>query len=139
YVFLRSGITWTQQAYIKASNADQGDAFGSAVALSGQTLVVGSSGESSNAIGVNGDQTNNSVLVAGAAYVFQFMSNTWVQTHYPKATNPDAADACGADAVAVSGSTVVVGARGEASKATGVNGNQADNTVNNSGAVYVFR
>ena len=36
------------------------------------------------------------------------------------------------------GQTLVVGARGEDSAATGVNGNQADNSADESGAVYVF-
>src|SRR6185369_603680 len=34
YVFTRSGTTWSQQAYLKASNTGAGDFFGSSVALS---------------------------------------------------------------------------------------------------------
>jgi hypothetical protein len=41
YVFRRTGTTWQQQVYVKASNADGGDFFGSSVALAGDTLVVG--------------------------------------------------------------------------------------------------
>ena len=70
YVFARSGSTWTQQAYIKASNTDAGDAFGYSVAISGDTLAVGAQGEDSKATGINGDQTNNSASGSGAAYVF---------------------------------------------------------------------
>ena len=33
--------TWSQQAYLKASNSDAGDSFGFAVAVSGDTVVVG--------------------------------------------------------------------------------------------------
>jgi hypothetical protein len=40
--------------------------------------------------------------------------------------------------VAVSGDTVVVGADLESSSATGVNGNQSDNTAHYAGATYVF-
>ena len=40
--------------------------------------------------------------------------------------------------MAISGDTVVVGARLEASAATGVNGNQADKTAPHAGAAYVF-
>jgi hypothetical protein len=42
YVFTRSGITWAQQAYIKASNTEARDLFGHSVALSadGLTLAV---------------------------------------------------------------------------------------------------
>jgi hypothetical protein len=69
YVFVRSGSTWTQQAYLKAWNTDAGDNF-SKCALSGDTLVVAASLEDSNATGVNGDQSDNSALDAGAAYIF---------------------------------------------------------------------
>jgi hypothetical protein len=40
--------------------------------------------------------------------------------------------------VAVSGDTLVVGAYREDSSATGVNGNQADNSASDAGAAYVF-
>jgi hypothetical protein len=70
YVFVRSGTTWTQQAYLKASNAERTDEFGRSVAISGDTVVIGASGEDSNATGVNGDQADNSASLSGAAYVF---------------------------------------------------------------------
>ncbi|MDH5694411.1 MAG: FG-GAP repeat protein, partial [Gammaproteobacteria bacterium] len=38
YVFTRTGTSWSQQAYLKASNAGTGDGFGRSVALSGDTL-----------------------------------------------------------------------------------------------------
>ena len=46
YVFVRNGTTWSQQAYIKASNAAEGDRFGYSLALSddGSTLAVGAIG-----------------------------------------------------------------------------------------------
>src|SRR5215467_6627389 len=55
YVFVRSGVTWSQQAYIKASNTNAGDGFGLAISLSsdGNRLAVGAPFESSNATGVN--------------------------------------------------------------------------------------
>ena len=70
YVFVRSGTTWSQQAYLKASNTEPYDDFGYSVAVSGDTVVVGASREDSNATGVNGDQANNDLVYAGAAYVF---------------------------------------------------------------------
>ena len=70
YVFQRSGSTWSQQAYLKASNTDASDYFGVSVAISGDTIVVGASGEGSSATGVNGNQDDNSASAAGAAYVF---------------------------------------------------------------------
>ena len=41
YVFVRSGTTWSQQAYLKASNTGDDDRFGYSVAVSGDTVVVG--------------------------------------------------------------------------------------------------
>ncbi len=41
YVFTRTGGVWSQQAYLKASNTDASDQFGLAVAVSGDTVVVG--------------------------------------------------------------------------------------------------
>ncbi|MFQ5747827.1 MAG: FG-GAP repeat protein [Planctomycetota bacterium] len=70
YVFVRNGTTWSQEAYLKASNTDAGDSFGGWVPVSGDTLVAGASREDSNAIGVNGNQGDNSFDCAGAAYVF---------------------------------------------------------------------
>ncbi len=137
YVFVRSGTTWGQQAYLKASNTDAGDLFGSSVGVSSDTVVVGAFFESSNATGVNGDQLNNSAFVSGAAYVFVRDGTLWSQQAYLKASNTDSSDAFGIS-VAVSGDTVVAGARREASSSVGINGNQADNSVGSSGAAYVF-
>src|SRR5687768_13877398 len=60
-----------------------------------------------------------------------------VQAGYLKASNTNADDFFGLS-VALSSDTLVVGAPQEASSATGMNGNEADNSVHNSGAVYVF-
>src|SRR5262245_12692817 len=72
YVFVRRDNTWSQQAYIKASNPGQSDKFGFVVSLSqdGNTLAVSSPGEASAAKGINGDQNDDSIPEAGAAYVF---------------------------------------------------------------------
>ena len=137
YVFVRSGSTWTQQAYLKASNTEAHNYFGLSVAVSGDTAVIGAPGESSNATGVNGNQTDNSANASGAAYVFNRIGGTWTQQAYLKASNTGTGDQFG-NSVAVSGDTVVIGAPGESSSATGVNGNQTDNSVSNSGAAYVF-
>ena len=137
YVFVRNGTTWTQQAYLKASNAGVADTFGENVAVAGDTVVVGALGEDSNATGVDGNQVDNTASSAGAAYVFVRIGTTWSQQAYLKASNTDANDRFGS-AVAVSGDTVAVGARSEDSNATGVNGNQADNSAGVAGAAYVF-
>jgi len=137
YVFVRSGTTWTQQAYLKASNTGAGDEFGHAVSLSGDTLAVGAPGESSAAVGVNGNQANNAAASAGAVYVFARAGTTWTQQAYVKASNTGADDGFGSS-VSLSGDSLAVGAPGEASAATGINGNQADNTVFQAGAIYAF-
>ena len=141
YVFVRSGTTWTQQAYLKASNTGYLDSFGSSVALSGDTLAVGAFFEASGATGVNpaGGQADNSALIAGAVYVFVRSGTTWTQQAYLKASNTGEFDSFGAS-VALSGDTLAVGAVFESSGATGVNpaGGQADNSASGAGAVYVF-
>ncbi len=70
YIFTRNAQTWIQQDYLKASNADIYDSFGSSVAISGATVVVGASIEDSKTKTINGDQSDNSANNAGAAYVF---------------------------------------------------------------------
>jgi len=55
---------------IKASNTQTGDEFGESVAISAGTIVVGSSIEASNAMGIDGNQLDNSSTDAGAVYVF---------------------------------------------------------------------
>jgi FG-GAP repeat len=138
YVFVRSGTTWTQQAYVKASNTGVGDLFGNSIALSGDTLAVGARYEASPATGVNGNQSADSASAAGAVYVFVRSGATWTQQVYVKASNTGADDNFGFS-VALSGDTLAVGALYEASTATGVNGNQADNSASEAGVVYVFR
>ena len=141
YVFTRTGVTWTQQAYLKASNAESNESFGSSVALSadGNTLAVGATGEDSGATGVGGSQADNSAESSGAVYVFTRSGGTWTQQAYVKASNTDALDYFGSPLVlSADGSTLAAGALGEASHATGINGDQGDNSFGFAGAVYVF-
>ncbi|HYF64984.1 MAG TPA: FG-GAP repeat protein [Herpetosiphonaceae bacterium] len=137
YVFVRSGESWIQQAYLKASNTETEDQFGFAVAIDGDTIVVGALYEDSAATGVNGPQDDNNAKQAGAAYVFVRNNGAWTQQAYLKASNTNGEDFFGGS-VAIAGNTIVVGAFGEASNATGVNGNQASNTAPSAGAAYVF-
>jgi len=143
YVFTNGGGTWSQQAYVKASNTDAQNQFGRSVALSGDgnTLAVGAFYESSSATGINGneDQSQNPAGASGAAYIFARSGATWSQQAYVKASNTDAGDFFGASVdLSSDGNTLVVGAPGESSSATGVNGNQADNSASGAGAAYVF-
>jgi hypothetical protein len=140
-----------QVAYLKASNAEAYDHFGcggsnqghtgNAVALSGdgQTLAVGAPFESGGAAGVNGNQRDNSAYASGAVYVFARQADAWVQQAYVKASNPGQSDHFGSSvALSRDGSTLAVAAHWEASAATGVGGNQQDNSLPQAGAVYVF-
>ncbi|MDF1799231.1 MAG: hypothetical protein P1V81_08660 [Planctomycetota bacterium] len=138
YVFARTGSTWSQQAYLKAPNADIGDSFGKAVAVSGDYVVVGAPDEDSAATGIQGDASDNSLAASGAAYLFVRNGTQWSHQLYLKATNPDVGDFFGYS-VAVEGDVVLVGAPSEASLAGGIDADQTDNSGWNVGAVYAFR
>jgi len=141
YVFGRSGTTWTQQAYVKASNTGAGDGFGTSLALSadGNTLAVGATAEDSSATGINGGQGDDSASYSGAVYVFVRGLTTWGQQAYVKASNTGASDGFGTSlALSADGNTLAVGAPYEDSSATGINGNQGSNTAIKSGAVYLY-
>lgn len=137
YLFVRNGTNWTQQAYVKASNSRANDLFGSSMALSENTLVIGAIGESSNASGVNGNQTNNTATNSGAAYVFVREGTNWSQQAYLKASNTGAGDLFGVWS-GISGNTLAIAAPHEDSNSIGVNGNQSNDSATDSGAVYVF-
>ena len=142
YVYARSGDSWGREAYVKASNTEERDYFGSSVALSadGNTLAVGAVGEDSNALGIDGDQTNGDALGSGAVYVYVYVrEGLWQQQAYIKASNTGAGDDFGASvALSANGNTLAVGAVGEDSAATGINGDEDDNSAEYAGAVYMF-
>ncbi|MCX8099048.1 MAG: hypothetical protein N3F11_08645 [Casimicrobiaceae bacterium] len=133
--------TFVQQAYVKASNTGAGDWFGWSVALSGDgnTLAVGARLEDSSATGVDGDESNNSAFDSGAVYVFVRSGAIWSQQAYIKASNTEEWDVFGSSvALSSDGNTLAVGAPWEDSNATGVNGDQSNDSASGSGAVYVF-
>ena len=128
-----------EEAYVKASNTDAEDRFGRSVALDGDTLVVGAPGERRSAVGVGGPQDDNDSADSGAAYVFsRDAEGMWSQRAYLKATNTGEDDDFGSS-IALSGDTLVIGATGESSSATGVNGVQDNDSSRQSGAAYVYR
>ncbi len=102
YILTRSGTTWTQQVKLVASDAQADDFFGIAVAISGNTAVVGAYGE----------DTGGSF--AGAAYVFTRSGTTWTQQAKLLASDRAASDQFGGS-VAIDGNTIVVGATGDTS------------------------
>lgn len=138
YVYRRVGATWTQQAYLKASNTDAADGFGYSLGLAGDgaTLIAGAYREDSANVTTPGDNSHSS---AGAVYVFE-NTGTWTQTAYLKATQPDAGDNFGYNAaISRDGQRIVVAATGDSSSSTGAGGNELDNSKSSSGAVFVFQ
>jgi hypothetical protein len=137
FVFRRvNGTDWEQEAYLKASNPGSADNFGFSVSIDGDLAVVGALGERSNDGGVNGDDTNNTLSNAGAAYVFTRESGSWVQDAYLKASEPGDLDQFGCS-VSISGETVIVGAWNEDGAATVIDG-PIDEAATDAGAAYVF-
>jgi hypothetical protein len=98
YVFVQSGSAWTEASELTAGDAAASDGFGTSVAVSGTTAVVGApfhaaSGHSE----------------AGAAYVFAQSAGTWSQQAELTASDGKVADLFGFS-VSVSGGTAIVGA-----------------------------
>lgn len=100
YVFQRSGGVWTQQAKLQPPSPEAWQAFGGAVALDGNRLVVGSVA-----------RDHGSAVDAGAAYVYDRTGSTWGAPTVLVAPSPAAQDDFGSG-VAVAGNTVFVGALG---------------------------
>jgi hypothetical protein len=144
YVFKRTGSTWTQEAYLKAANADANDNFGFSISIHNDTVVVGAPYEdSSQAVISNGSSASldNSLVNSGAAYVFKRTGTTWVQEAYLKAGSPDLGDNYG-HSVAVSGDTIVVGAiKEDSNQNTITNGTacSSNNSYSSAGAAYVYK
>jgi FG-GAP repeat len=112
-IFSRNGNQWIQQARLLADDGGIGDQFGVAVAISGDTAVIGANSGNNN-------QGN------GSAYVFTRTNGVWTQQVKLLATNGSAFDRFG-ESVAIDGNTILVGSPFD-----------ANNSVNQSGAVHVF-
>jgi hypothetical protein len=114
HVYTRTGTSWTFQQKLTAPDAAAGDQFGNAVALSGETALIGAWGDD-NAHGAG----------AGSAYVFLRSGTTWSLQQQLTASDGATDDVFGS-AVALEGDTAVVGA-------------QYDDTLRGaSGSAYVF-
>ena len=113
YVYLRTGTTYALQAKLTASDGAANDHFGSAVAIAGDTIAVGSPFH------------NNPAADQGAVYVFTRSGTTWTQRARVAALGGVVNERFGI-AVAIGGDTVAVGAPFDSRNA------------NDRGAVYVF-
>ena len=141
YVFVNTNGTWSQQAYIKASNPHENDLFGMRVAIStnGNVLVATSMLQAGGGRGVNANQQDFTAAESGAAYVYTRNGTMWTQRAYLKSPNSDAYDEFGSGvALSGDGNTLAVAAWGEDGASVGVGGNMNDNSVRASGAVYVY-
>lgn len=141
HIFIRREDGWMQQSYLKNSNAQPGDSFGTSIAIStdGNTIVVGAIGEDSQAKGVNGNQADNSCfypdkdglyvfdlgcakapvadygLNNGAAYVFTRSEGEWTQEAYLKPASTFFNTLFGSSVdISGDGNTLAVGAAGDA-------------------------
>ena len=121
-----AGVPLKQLDSITAQNPRELAQFGDAVALSGDgtTLAVGASPEDAG---------------EGAVYVFARRGDRWVQEARLKASNAGPNDRFGHSvALSADGRTLAVAAYFESSRATGVNGDEKDDSVPQAGAVYMF-
>jgi hypothetical protein len=114
YVYKRSGNTWNEIQKLLAPDIASDDLFGSAVAISGDTIVVSAPWEDGNfnsvqnapVTGFGGTGATNS----GAVYVFRKVDDAWVPEAYIKAPTNMAYGSFGTS-LAIVGNTLVVGAK----------------------------
>lgn len=139
YVYERgAGGNWTGIEFLKASNVDPGDEFGSGVAISSGALVVGARSEQSSALGIGGNQLDNSLAAAGAGYAFvRNAAGNWNQVVYIKPSNTRSNYRFGDD-VALDRETLGISAVFEAGGTSGIDGNQNDTSQAAAGAGYFF-
>jgi len=138
WVFHRSGINWTEEAYVKPTYTGTGDRFGYSLALSnnGNVLAVGSSQEGSSS---TTDPSNDGASGAGAVWVYTRSGSTWSQRDYVKPMYPRQDSYFGTSvSLSSDGTTLAVGEEGNKSAATGVGGSQTDTSGGYAGAAYIF-
>jgi hypothetical protein len=113
YVYVRSGGVWTQQQKLTASDAAPGGLFGTSVSVSGDTLIVGATGDEAGGYD------------SGSAYVYVRSDGVWTQEQKLTADDAAAYDRFG-ESVSVFGDTTVVGAYDD------------DDGGKDSGSAYVY-
>jgi len=113
YVFSRSGTVWTQEAELLASDADQFDQFGKAVAAGTDRVLIGTPRDDD--LGTN----------SGSAYVFARTGTVWAEEAKLNSSNGSGVDAFGTS-VSLDLDRIVIGAP------------FADRTTVTPGSAYVF-
>ncbi|MDH5301222.1 MAG: cadherin-like beta sandwich domain-containing protein [Gammaproteobacteria bacterium] len=122
YVMQRVNGAWREQAKLKAGKPVSQEKFGTAVAIQGDTVVIGASGAGSG---------------AGAGYVFMRRDGLWQQQLQLKATNAGAGDGLG-HSLALDNGQLLLGTPLEDGDAVGIDGADS-NLLKDSGAVYIYR
>jgi len=125
------GMNWIVQATMPRRHVCD-------MSADGNILAVCNGGDDSDATGINGHRNNNLAESSGAADILEFDGTAWSQRAYVKASNTGAGDLFGRAALSADGMTLVVGAPREDSGANGINGDQADNSAEDAGAVYIY-
>ncbi len=125
YIFERTGETWSQQQKIIASDRGSKDYFGHSVSISGDYAIVGAYNEEHNAVG------EDSLSVAGSAYIYKRVGETWSQQQKIVASDRSSDDNFGYS-VSISSDSAIVGAYGENHDVLG------NNELNNSGSAYIY-
>ena len=147
-MFVRSGASWTQQAYLKAKEGDPQDSMGCSIAISddGNTVATGALDEDTMVGGINVVQSGHSGKVdapddnsSGAAYVFVRNGTTWTEQANFKASNVGKDDWFGIHLhLSGDGNTFAVSAPNEDGASQGINGKQDAKGADEAGAVYLF-
>jgi hypothetical protein len=130
-----------QVARLKAPHPAEGDNFGISLALgaNGGTLAIAALREDGSSTGVDGDPLARDATDSGAVHVYRRIEGAWTHEAYLKPQHVDPFDAFGFSlALSADGATLAVGAYKEDGGGSSVDGDPADNSVKDSGAVYVF-
>lgn len=150
YVFVKNGITWTQQAKLTVSDTAANRWFGYAVAISGETIAVGGRdtyiftrsgttwteqarlpdiGNNEFSVAIDGDTVvvgeSRDGLDVGIAYVYTRSGITWTEQAILIASDGENGDQFGIS-VSIEGDTIVIGAYHD------------DDNGANSGSAYIF-
>jgi hypothetical protein len=113
--------------------------FGLALTQDGSVMAIAARGDSGGGTGVDGDATPGAAPLAGAVHLYRLAGGQFVYSKYLKASNTGSGDVFGdAIDIAADGRTIAVGSSGEDSAASGIGGNQADNSVSGRGAAYLY-
>lgn len=137
YVFERSAGMFSFASKLQADIPRRADFYGSAVALWGDLLAVGASGDASGDRGPAADSTRNDVNGAGAVYVYARSERSWLPAGYLKAPASDVRDYMG-DHVALYEGVIASSSQEESSSSAGFGGDPSNNDLAGSGAAYVY-